>query len=124
MGAIVNSRLGAFGAWSACSTSCGSGTQTRSRVCIAGNSCGAPCNGALTESRACGGPVVCIDNQAECKQWASAGFCTNKPYMLYMARFCCASCTQSSNIMDIPSAKGELKHSPEFYKNQLHETYN
>ena len=53
----VNSRLGAFGAWSACSTSCGSGTQTRSRVCIAGNSCGAPCRGALTESRACGGPV-------------------------------------------------------------------
>ena len=54
---LVNSRLGAFGAWSACSVRCGSGTQTRSRVCIAGNSCGAPCNGALTESRACGSPI-------------------------------------------------------------------
>ena len=50
----VNSKLSAFGAWGACSVKCGAGTQTRTRTCVAGNSCGAPCSGALSESRACG----------------------------------------------------------------------
>ena len=53
----VDARWGAFGAWSACSTRCGMGTQTRTRPCIAGNSCGAPCTGAATETRSCGMPI-------------------------------------------------------------------
>ena len=50
----VNSRWTGYGAWGACSTRCGSGTQTRSRSCIAGNACGTGCSGPSTESRACG----------------------------------------------------------------------
>merc|ERR1719204_382445 len=56
--AIVNSRYGAFGAWSACSVKCGMGTQTRTRTCIAGNECGAGCTGPLSETRSCGMAIV------------------------------------------------------------------
>merc|ERR1719204_619575 len=56
--AVVNSRMGAFGAWSACSVKCGMGTQTRTRPCIAGNECGAGCAGPLSETRSCGMAIV------------------------------------------------------------------
>merc|ERR1712168_1352121 len=55
---IIHSRLTGFGAFSACSVKCGAGTQTRTRACIAGNRCGKPCVGALTETRACGTPII------------------------------------------------------------------
>ena len=46
--------MGAYGAWGACSVSCGMGTQTRTRVCIAGDECGNPCTGPTSETRSCG----------------------------------------------------------------------
>merc|ERR1712013_861179 len=83
---IVNSRMGAFGPWSACSTSCGRGVQRRTRVCIPGNACGMPCGTtyeALSESRSCGGPIV------NAKMGAfGAGFCTDAQYKYYMAQNC------------------------------------
>ena len=54
---LVNAVMGAFGAWSACSTSCGRGTQSRSRTCTPGNACGTQCSGPLSETRSCGGPI-------------------------------------------------------------------
>merc|ERR1712168_1620259 len=55
---IIHSRLTGFGAFSACSVKCGAGTQTRTRTCIRGNSCGAPCVGPASETRACGTPII------------------------------------------------------------------
>jgi len=55
---IIHSKLTAFSAFSACSVKCGAGTQTRTRACIAGNACGNPCVGALSETRACGTPII------------------------------------------------------------------
>ena len=59
----VNSKYGPYGTWSACSVSCGVGSQTRTRPCIAGNSCGAPCSGVNTETGPCGKAIGKDPNQ-------------------------------------------------------------
>jgi len=67
---IVNGNWGAFGAYGACSVSCGVGTQTRTRQCNnpAPNACGASCPGSATETRACGKAIVKKKCKAPCKE--------------------------------------------------------
>jgi hypothetical protein len=51
----VNGGWGGWGGWSACSTNCGTGTQTRNRACDspAPANGGAYCSGSDTDSQAC-----------------------------------------------------------------------
>ncbi|PVD27765.1 hypothetical protein C0Q70_12937 [Pomacea canaliculata] len=46
-------RNGMWGDWSTCSSSCGGGSHTRSRICTGTNSCGQPCVGKSNESTTC-----------------------------------------------------------------------
>jgi len=54
---IVHSRWSGWTSFSSCSVRCGLGTQSRSRTCNRGNSCGRPCTGPAVQSRSCGTPI-------------------------------------------------------------------
>jgi len=105
----VDSRWSGYGAWSACSVSCGIGVQTRTRTCIRGDACGLTCSGNTHETRSCGtaedttvssgigggngGGRQCADtNPYDCPTWAVAGFCSDPTYVYYMRENCCVSC--------------------------------
>jgi len=51
----VNGNWGAWSAWATCSKSCGTGSQTRTRLCNspAPSNGGAACAGSASESQAC-----------------------------------------------------------------------
>merc|ERR1712013_776871 len=74
----VNGNWGAWGAFCACSATCGGGTQSRSRACNnpAPSNGGATCAGSATETAACGtaacptqapAPKPCKPEPAPCK---------------------------------------------------------
>ncbi|XP_025102144.1 uncharacterized protein LOC112568847 isoform X2 [Pomacea canaliculata] len=48
-----NGMWGDWSDWSTCSSSCGGGSHTRSRICTGTNSCGQYCQGKSNESTAC-----------------------------------------------------------------------
>ncbi|XP_063689600.1 uncharacterized protein LOC134822438 [Bolinopsis microptera] len=64
----IDGGLSAFGQWSACSTYCGEGQQTRERICNnpAPANGGADCEGSLTETQNCNsaGPCPEVENIA------------------------------------------------------------
>ena len=53
---LAPARWSAYGSWSRCSTSCGTGTQSRRRTCHA-SPCGGRCVGPAAETRSCGTAV-------------------------------------------------------------------
>ena len=58
---IINCQVGNWTNWSACSASCGSGNQARTRNVTSSASCGGSCNYHLQETRNCSGapPTNC-----------------------------------------------------------------
>ncbi|CAH1778238.1 unnamed protein product [Owenia fusiformis] len=68
---------GKFGKWSdytICTVSCGGGTQTRSRECIAPQHGGKPCNGPTTEIQVCGVDPCPVDGKLS--DWSDYTICT------------------------------------------------
>ena len=55
----------AWGLWSSCTKTCGSGTQTRSRTKLITESCGGTCNDGSSKTRSCNTnccPINCVMN--------------------------------------------------------------
>jgi hypothetical protein len=70
---------GMWSDWSACSVTCGSGTQTwtRTEVSQAQNG-GAPCDSSmLTGTQTCDTGTTCFDGNCEYGNWGSFGSCTS-----------------------------------------------
>ena len=60
---VVQCKVGNWGAWNACSLSCGGGTTTRTRRITVAESCGGRCPYHLTETTICNTkccPVDCV----------------------------------------------------------------
>jgi hypothetical protein len=55
----VDGVWGAWGNYSECTVSCGSGTQTRTRVCVGQSNGGQPCFGSATQTIACATNISC-----------------------------------------------------------------
>ena len=53
---VADGNWGEFGAWTACSLTCGGGSQSRVRICNnpSPSGGGAPCLGSSSEERRCG----------------------------------------------------------------------
>jgi len=106
--AYLHSKWGPYGAWSPCSVSCGLGSQSRTRVCLGGNRCGAHCTGPALETRLCGTPIgevqvlrgcmtgnTCVDRRTECGGWAKVGYCGRSG----VTQHCCNSCKGPGRVI-------------------------
>jgi len=75
--AVADCELSAYGEWSVCTTSCGSGLRTRSRsIEVQASGGGQPCQGPLALLEPCNlGPCPCEVTEASFSQWEEWSGC-------------------------------------------------
>ena len=68
-----NCQVSSWTTWGSCSTTCGSGTQTRTRVVTSSAHCGGSCSYPLRESRSCSGSPA---KNCQVSRWSAWSSCS------------------------------------------------